>query len=113
MLQQAIEAGDLAAARSAAMHLWQGGDRRFDAQLVLLVDAMRRSDWKAAETYIPGSGDKTGGGGQGTNNDVAILWSPGRRPILLTTYLTGTAATLDVRNAALASVGRAVAAAVA
>lgn len=61
MLQQAIEAGDLAAARSAAMHLWQGGDRRFDAQLVLLVDAMRRSDWKAAETYIPGSGDKTGG----------------------------------------------------
>lgn len=61
MLQQAIEAGDLAAARSAAMHLWQGGDRRFDAQLVLLVDAVRRSDWKAAEIYSPGSGDKTGG----------------------------------------------------
>ena len=26
-------------------------------------------------------GDKTGGGGYGTNNDIAILWPPGRRPI--------------------------------
>ena len=61
MLDQAIEAGDLAAARSAAMQLWEAGDRRFDAQLVLLVDAMRRSDWKAAREYLPGRGDKTGG----------------------------------------------------
>ena len=61
MLEQAIEAGDLAAARSAATILWQAGERRFDAQLVLLVDAMRRSDWKAAEAYLGGRADKTGG----------------------------------------------------
>lgn len=61
ILEQAIEAGDLVAARSAAAQLWAAGDRRFDAQLVLLVDAMRRSDWKGARAYATGRGDKTGG----------------------------------------------------
>lgn len=53
-------------------------------------------------------GDKTGAGGRGTNNDIAILWPPGRRPVLVTAYLTETAASLDARNAALAAVGRAI-----
>ncbi|MBA3940865.1 MAG: hypothetical protein C0520_06615 [Sphingopyxis sp.] len=61
MLEQAIEAGDLVAARSAAAQLWAGGDRRFDAQLVLLVDAMRRSDWKGARAYLAGHGGSGGG----------------------------------------------------
>jgi tetratricopeptide (TPR) repeat protein len=61
ILEQAIAAGDLAAARSVALQLWQAGERRFDVQLVLLVDAMRRSDWKAAREYIGGRADKTGG----------------------------------------------------
>lgn len=60
ILEQAIEAGDLAAARTAALQLWTAGDRRFDAQLVLLVDAMRRSDWKAARDAMAGRSDKTG-----------------------------------------------------
>lgn len=61
MLEQAIEAGDLAAARSAAGVLWQTGDRRFDVQLVLIVDAMRRSDWKAAQAYVAGRPASTSG----------------------------------------------------
>jgi len=61
MLEQAIDAGDLAAARSAALRLWAAGERRFDAQLVLAVDAIRRSDWRAARAYIGESSDKTGG----------------------------------------------------
>ncbi len=61
MLEQAIQAGDLAVARSSAMLLWNAGDRRFDAQLVLLVDAMRRADWKAARDYLNDRPDKTGG----------------------------------------------------
>ncbi|WP_227339731.1 MULTISPECIES: tetratricopeptide repeat protein [Sphingopyxis] len=61
MLEQAIEAGDLAAARNAASQLWNEGERRFDAQLVLLVDAMRRSDWAAARGYLRGRSDKSGG----------------------------------------------------
>lgn len=60
MLEQAIEAGDLDAARAAALRLWAAGDRRFDAQLVLMVDAMRRSDWKAARAYAAGRADKAG-----------------------------------------------------
>lgn len=61
MLEQAIEAGDFAAARSAAFLLWQAGDRRFDAQLVLVADALRRADWKGAQAYVAGRSDKTGG----------------------------------------------------
>ena len=60
MLEQAIEAGDLDAARTAAQRLWEASDRRFDAQLVLMVDAIRRSDWKAARAYMAGRADKTG-----------------------------------------------------
>lgn len=60
MLEQAIQAGDLVAARAAALRLWTAGDRRFDAQLVLMVDAMRRSDWKAARDYASGRNDKAG-----------------------------------------------------
>ncbi|HEY0598160.1 hypothetical protein [Sphingopyxis sp.] len=60
ILEQAIQAGDLDAARAAALRLWAGGERRFDAQLVLMVDAMRRSDWKAARDYASGRNDKAG-----------------------------------------------------
>ena len=61
ILEQAINAGDLALARGAAMRLWQGGSRRFDAQLVLIVDAMGRGDWKGARAYLGGRTDKSGG----------------------------------------------------
>jgi Flp pilus assembly protein TadD len=60
ILEQAIQAGDLNAARTAALQLWTRGERRFDAQLVLMVDAMRRSDWKAARAYASGRNDKAG-----------------------------------------------------
>ena len=49
-------------------------------------------------------GDKTGGGAFGTNNDVAIVWPPGRPPIVVTTYLTQTQAPLAQRDATLAAV---------
>ena len=52
-------------------------------------------------------GDKTGGGDWGTTNDVAVIWPPGRRPVIVSVYLTATAASFDERNAAIAAVGRA------
>ncbi|MDZ3831188.1 MAG: hypothetical protein U0S50_05140 [Sphingopyxis sp.] len=61
MLEQAIGAGDLITARGVAARLWDSGDRRFDAQMVLLVDAMRRSDWKGARALVAARSDKTGG----------------------------------------------------
>jgi beta-lactamase class A len=56
-------------------------------------------------------GDKTGTGDQGSTNDIGILWPPNAKPILVCAYLTGTKASADERNATIAAIGRAVAAA--
>ena len=56
-----------------------------------------------------GVGDKTGTGDHGTANDVAIVWPPGRGPILVAVYLTETAGDAARCNAAIASVGALVA----
>lgn len=56
------------------------------------------SGWQAA--------DKTGTGQRGSTNDVAILWPPKAKPILVSAYLTETDAPLDQREAVLAEVGR-------
>ena len=51
-------------------------------------------------------GDKTGGGENGTANDIAIAWPPGRAPILIAVYYTGSTIPDDVRNAVIADSGR-------
>lgn len=56
------------------------------------------ADWQA--------GDKTGSGPHGESNDVAILWSPRRQPILVTAYYAGSSADSEQRSAVLAAVGR-------
>lgn len=56
------------------------------------------ADWRVA--------DKTGGGGHGTNNDIAILWPPGRPPLVIAVYLTGTDAPREERDAVIADIGR-------
>lgn len=53
-------------------------------------------------------GDKTGGGEYGTTNDVAVIWPPSRKPLIVSVYITETEASFDDRNAAIADVGRAV-----
>jgi beta-lactamase class A len=55
-------------------------------------------------------GDKTGTGDHGTTNDIAILWPPARAPLLVTSYLTGTALSSDDRDAIHARLARASAA---
>jgi beta-lactamase class A len=50
-------------------------------------------------------GDKTGSGSRGSTCDIAIFRPPRRAPILVTAYLTGTQASMETRDAALASVG--------
>jgi beta-lactamase class A len=51
-------------------------------------------------------GDKTGSGDHGTANDIAIIWPPKRKPILVAVYLTETTVTPDQQNAAIAEVAR-------
>ncbi|WP_375459359.1 class A beta-lactamase [uncultured Enterovirga sp.] len=58
-------------------------------------------------------GEKTGTGDNGTSNDVGIIWPPGRPPLVITAYLTGSTASADSRNGTLAEVARAVAGAAA
>jgi beta-lactamase class A len=60
------------------------------------------SDWIA--------GDKTGTGVNGAANDVAIAWPPGRKPILIASYLSGSAASPEDLNAAHVAIARSVAA---
>lgn len=51
-------------------------------------------------------GDKTGTGGNGSANDIAIAWPPGRAPILITAYFTGSKISDDARSAVIADVAR-------
>jgi beta-lactamase class A len=78
---------------------WLRGNKTGDARL----RAGLPKDWRV--------GDKTGAGDNGTANDVGIAWPPGRAPVLISIYLTGTTAAAEQRNATLAAVGRAVSAA--
>jgi len=59
-------------------------------------------DWRVA--------DRTGAGGHGTRGLVAVMWPPKRAPIVATIYITQTRASMDERNAAIASIGKAIAA---
>jgi beta-lactamase class A len=58
------------------------------------------SDWRI--------GEKTGSGIT-QRNDVAIMWPPGRKPLLVAAYYENTQASDDQRAAVLAGVGRIVA----
>lgn len=71
----------------------QTGDRRLRAGLP--------AGWKV--------GDKTGSGGdekKGTTNDIAVIWPPGRPPLLITAYLTDSTLDSAGRNAVIAEVAR-------
>lgn len=58
------------------------------------------------------AGEKTGTAANGTSNDVGLLWPPGGgAPVLVAAYLTQGPADGAVRDAALADVGAAIAAA--
>ena len=52
------------------------------------------------------AGDKTGSGSHGESNDVAIVWPPQRKPLLVTSYLAGSTGDASQRNALLADVGK-------
>ena len=54
------------------------------------------------------AGDKTGSDGRGSNNDIAVLWPPGRGAVVVPCYLTQSSADLGVRDRAIAEVGKVV-----
>ena len=88
----------LSAASKDQLSRWLLGNKTGDARL----RAGLPSGWRM--------GDKTGSGGNGTTNDVGIIWPPGRAPIVVAVYLTETSRSDQQRDATLAAVGRAIAA---
>jgi beta-lactamase class A len=86
----------LSAASKDQLTAWLLGNRTGDARL----RAGLPPGWRC--------GDKTGSGERGSTNDVGVIWPPQGAPVLVTVYLTETSATSEVRNAALADVGRAI-----
>lgn len=69
---RALAVGDaLAAEERATLTAWLRGNTTGDT----LVRAGVPAGWEV--------GDKTGSGGYGTRNDLAVLWPPGRAPLVL------------------------------
>jgi beta-lactamase class A len=84
-------------------------------QLIAWLIACKTGDAKL-RAGLPKSwriGDKTGAGGHGSSNDVAVVWPLNRPPLLIAAYLTGAEASDDKRNATHVAVARAVAVALA
>ncbi|WP_246197544.1 class A beta-lactamase [Pseudoxanthomonas sacheonensis] len=52
------------------------------------------------------AGDKTGTSNNGVTNDIAIVWPPGRAPLLVTAYYAEYPQPQEARNAVIAEVGR-------
>ena len=95
---QKLMLGDvLSSASKEQLTRWMLGNKTGDTRL----RAQLPPGWR--------TGDKTGAGERGTNNDVGVLWPPEGKPIVVAAYLTGTSAAVEQRNATLAAVGRAVA----
>jgi beta-lactamase class A len=62
-----------------------------------------------APTWV--AGDKTGTGERGAVNDNAIVWPPGRAPILIAAYTSGSRASIEALEGAQAEIGSRVVAA--
>ena len=98
MLQslQKILLGDALSAESRQqLEDWMLGDKVADD----LLRAAIPQDWRIA--------DKTGAGGYGSRNIIAVMWPAQRAPIIAAIYITETEASLEESNAAIADIGRA------
>jgi beta-lactamase class A len=95
---RALFLGDaLSAAARQQLDTWLAHNQTGTA----MIRAGLPDDWRI--------GDKTGRGGDGATNDIAILRPPGRAPILLAVYSVGSTAPSVERQAAVAEVAKVVA----
>ncbi|EAV45957.1 Beta-lactamase class A [Stappia aggregata IAM 12614] len=53
--------------------------------------------------------DKTGAGGNGSRNNIGVIWPDDRQPVVIAVYITQTDASFDDRNKAIADIGAALA----
>ena len=81
------------AAMMESLHKLALGDALPPAKREMLADWLIGNTTGATRIRagVPSSwrvGDKTGAGSHGTVNDIAVLWPPGKAPIVLAVYLT-------------------------
>ncbi|AEK61210.1 class A beta-lactamase [Collimonas fungivorans] len=93
-MQQLLLGNALSADSRKQLTTWLLANKTGDKRLRALLPA----GWRV--------GDKTGSGAYGSTNDIGMLFPPGRAPLLVAAYLTGTKASEATRNATLAEVGR-------
>jgi beta-lactamase class A len=77
-------------------------------QLAAWLVANKTGD-KRLRAGVPGGwrvGDKTGTGANNATNDIAVIWPPGRAPVVVAAYYAEARASDDERSAVLAEVGR-------
>ncbi|RYF34973.1 MAG: class A beta-lactamase [Comamonadaceae bacterium] len=99
MSLERVALGDaLGAPQRAQLVAWLRGNTTGAARIRAGVPA----DWQV--------GDKTGGGDWGTTNDVAVLWPPGRPPLVVAMYFTQPQQDAAARSDVLAAAARIVAA---
>jgi len=92
---QTLVAGDvLSAASRERLVGWLLGSKTGDKRLKAGMPAA----WRV--------GDKTGTGGNGSANDIAVAWPPGRVPVFVTAYYTGSTIPDEARSAVIAEAGR-------
>lgn len=94
-----------------------------DLQKLLLGDVLSKASREQLATWLRATstgkdslraglpsgwtaGDKTGSGGHGERNDVAIFWRPNRKPLLIAAYYVNPDTDDTGRNRVLAEVGR-------
>jgi beta-lactamase class A len=94
LLRQTVLSDALSAASRAQLAAWLVANRTGDKRL----RAGLPKGWRV--------GDKTGTGGHNATNDVAVLWPPGRAPIVVAAYYVEVQASAGERDAVLAEVGR-------
>jgi beta-lactamase class A len=97
-LQAVLLGGILSAASRNQLTQWM------QANLTGLTSLRARlpPDWRVA--------DKTGANGSHTRNDIAVIWPPGRPPIIVTAYITQCSGPESKRENLLATIGNLVAA---
>ena len=92
-MQKVLVGDALSDASRGQLQTWLIGDKVGDKRL----RAGLPPSWRI--------GDKTGTGDRGSTNAVAIIWPPGRAPLIATVYYTESSAPTDARNAIHKEIG--------
>jgi beta-lactamase class A len=98
-LQHLVLGGKLSSHSRHQLEIWLVGNKVGGP----LLRAGLPDDWRIA--------DRTGAGGYGSRSIVAVVWPPRREPVVVAIYITGTKASNEDRNVAIAEIGRTLAAA--